>query len=118
LKYLIDIYRSGVNMSKQFAFILLFNVLVGLCFVFANIYFWQYLNGYLTWNNWNPLQIAIAHMIVTHGVASPAGTFIPIPNYPFILFWISTIGNLCLTAMILGKKESKQTKIYRENEQT
>ena len=94
-------------MSKRQVIVVaaIFNVLMIVAFIFSNIYIWGYLNGYLTRNEWSPLQIGIAHMTVIQGDAVPIGTFIPFPNYPFILFWASTVGNLVLIALVLRKPD-------------
>ncbi len=94
-------------MFKKLVPLILFDVLVGFSFVFSNSYFWNYLNGYLTRSEWSPLQISIAHMIVIHGDAVPAGLFTPIINYPFILFWIALVGNFVFVILVLRSKEKE-----------
>jgi len=104
-----DIAEWDTSMLKQLMPILLFNALVSLGYIFSNFYFWNLLNGYLTINDWNPFQIAIAHVIVTsNGQTAPAGTYFPLPNYPFILFWVSLVGNLCFFILALRNKEKKK----------
>lgn len=74
-------------MLKKLAPLLLFNSIVGLCFIIANTYIWDRLNGIFTYNSWNPFQVTIAQISVdTHGAVMPTGLFTPVPNYPFILF--------------------------------
>ena len=94
-------------MFKKLAPVLLFNAIIGLIFVLSNNYVWSILNGKLSWNEWSPFQIAIAPQIVYDGQTSPAGLFVPFPNYPFILFWVAMIGNLCFFILTLRSKETK-----------
>lgn len=101
-------------MLKRFAPILLFNILMALVFVFANISFWQHdLNGNLAMDSNNPLQIGYIRISYSNDLGNylnaPTGPLTQLVNYPYILFWISTIGNVCLAAILLRSKETKTT---------
>ena len=98
------------------ALVILFNILVSLGFISSNIYMWNYLKTEI--NDITPaayiekidaFQVSISHPYINDTVnLGPLPTVIP--NYPFILFWISTIGNLILItlALVLRNKASKQ----------
>ena len=96
-------------MLKKLVPILLFNVLVGICFVIANVNVWNNLNWEPTVNTWDALQIATVPVHVEQGRLVAALTFFPQPNYPFILFWISSVGNVCFFVLTLRNMEKKQS---------
>ena len=118
-------------MSKWIVFValvLVFNVLVGVGFVLANNMLWDYLNTQINEVGGNKgegnfvipfildsgLQVTVGHEFW-----SDNGTFVNlgprplgIPNYPYMLFWVSMLGNLVLigVAFALWKTDSEKRK--------
>ena len=92
--------------------IILFDILVSVPFIGTNWWIWQYLNGKITANFWGPFQIAIVPKTIVGGEVTTIGTYVPIPNYPFILFWFALVGNLVLVVLALrsNSKKSHQVK--------
>ncbi len=96
-------------MNKKLAALLLFDLSIGLLFLGTNWYIWNFINGKLTANNWGPLQIIAVPQTIIDGKAQVVGTYLPLTNYPFILFWVALIGNFAITAWLLaGKKKQDQ----------
>jgi hypothetical protein len=117
-------------MSKWHVFVALvviFNVLIGVAFVFSNIYMWDYLNTEINEMGGNKgqgnfvipyiqdfgLQVSIGHEFwADNGTAINLGP-IPtvIPNYPFILFLVSMLGNFVFItlALVLHKRKTWNT---------
>jgi len=108
----------GVFMSRRrvlITLIIFFNVLFSLSFIFSNIYMWNYLKTEI--NDKTPaayiedidaFQVSISHPYINDTAINLGPVPTVIPNYPFILFWISTIGNLFFILLILRSKETKQ----------
>ena len=102
-------------MSKWIVFIalvLVFNVVMGVGFVWASIDIINRINsGDLTAVLGNLLYIEIVHPVIIDGFLTypPTSPSNVIPNYPFILFWLSMLGNLGFIAyaVVLKNKESK-----------
>jgi len=97
-------------MSKIHKIILLavFDILVSIPFISSNWWIWQYLSGKITSNAWGPLQIAIVPKTIVGGQATTIGTFVPLPNYPFILFWVALAGNFAFFVLALRSSNKKQ----------
>jgi uncharacterized membrane protein len=123
-------------MSKWHLFIavaVIFNVLVGLGFVLASNYLFDYLNteinyvGYteqglyvIPHTRFSGFQVEISSSIYEDGQVVNLGP-LPrvIPNYPYILFWVSIIGNLVLIALVLVLHKTKRgTTTENKEEQT
>jgi hypothetical protein len=99
-------------MDRKLSIILLivfFDIFVSIPFIFSNLYIWDFLKGKLTANTWGPLAILIEQQHISGGEAVTIGTFVPIPNYPFILFWIALAGNFVLLVLALKNISMKQT---------
>ena len=104
--------------------IVFFNVLFGLSFIFSNIYMWNFLKteindktAYIEDTGFQVtayiedigFQVSISHPVYVNGTIVNLGPLpTVIPNYPFILFWISPIGNLFFILLILRSKETKR----------
>ena len=86
--------------QKIWAF-LVFDFLVGLAFIASNLYIWDYFAGKITVNTWGPLQISIAPQTIVNGHATTIVLVFPMPNYPFILFWVALVGNFILAFLAL-----------------
>ena len=84
-------------------------------FTFSNIYIWNFLNtqvnvgGYANGNfiapriQINGLQVTVGTDGWTStGIAIPTPLPISVPNYPFYVFWVATVGNLVLMAFALN----------------
>jgi hypothetical protein len=101
-------------MLKKLAPMLIFNVIIGLFFIFSNLYVWGFINStndlyHPTQVSIDPLQVSISHMLIQNGLIN-LGTFpLTFPNFPFILFWVALVGNICLFVLALRSKETKQT---------
>lgn len=97
-------------MSKINKIILLgvFDILVSFLFVASNWWIWQYLDGKITANAWGPLQIVIVPKTIVDGQATTIGLFLPLPNYPFILFWVALVGNFVFFVFALRSSNKKQ----------
>jgi len=98
-------------MLKKLAPIIIFNVLIGLVFVFSNIYIWGILNSQPeSWTQLrvSPFVITISHMYIPDNGPINLG---PLPtqilNYPFFVFWIALVGNICFAILALKSKEKK-----------
>ena len=93
--------------------IVFFNVLFGLSFIFSNIYMWNFLkteiNDKTAYIEDIGFQVSISHPVYVNGTIVNLGPLpTVVPNYPFILFWISPIGNLFFILLILRSKETKK----------
>jgi hypothetical protein len=97
------------------ACVVIFNVLMIVAFIFSNIYVWDFLdtqmkvggrleNGYwmIPFVQVTGLQVTVGFSAWTvNGVPIPIAPPISVPNYPFIVFWVSIMGNLILVAFAL-----------------
>ena len=93
------------KLGKSLLSAIVFDFIVGLFFVGSNAFIWDYLNWKITSNLWGPLTIGIAPQTIIDGRAVTVGTYVPIPNYPFILFWVALAGNLIIIALSARSKE-------------
>ena len=121
-------------MSKWIVFValvLVFNVLVGVGFVLANNMLWDYLNTQINEVGGNKgegnfvipfildsgLQVTVGHEFWSdNGTLVNLGPRpLGIPNYPYMLFWVSMLGNLVLigVAFTLWKTDSGRRKETR-----
>ena len=90
--------------------IVLFNIFVSLGFVFSNVYVRDFLYSETDVDSafsqiyFDFFKISVSnHPVFVDGVLSPSPLPRVIANFPFILFWISVIGNLILFAIVLRK---------------
>ena len=95
-------------MYKKLLPIAIFNILVSLVFIGSNLYLWNFLNGKISYNNWGPLQMGIVPKTIVSGEVTTIGLYSPIPNYPFILFWVAIIGNFVLAFLAIRSANKKQ----------
>ena len=57
------------------------------------------------------IQVTIGHNAWTSdGIAVPTALPISVPNYPFIVFWVTIAGNLGLIALLLRKLQKDKEK--------
>jgi hypothetical protein len=107
------------------AFVAIVNVLMIIAFIFSNIYLWDYLETEINERAGNQgqgnfivpyIQEIDFQISIGHEFWAENGTIVnlgPIPkavlNYPFILFWVSVVGNLVLIALVLTKKVHEKT---------
>ncbi len=95
----------------QLILILFFNIIVALIFIGSNVNFWDSLNnygtGYYSQQKWGPISIDISGFAFLQSGPKLA-LYSSYLNSPFILFWVSTLGNLFFVLWILFKKETKQ----------
>lgn len=101
-------------MIKKLAPMLIFNILVCLFFILSNNYIWGFINStndiyHPTQVSINPFQVSISHMINQNGMINLGPVPSVVPNYPFILFWVAIIGNICFFILALRSKETKKT---------
>ncbi len=105
---------------QMIMYVALFNVLMIVAFIFSNFIVWDYLNTEINLNSSHSpngggaivpsIGINGFTIQVGHAGWTKDGTMIPMPaptsilNYPFIVFWITLIGNLILIALILRKQ--------------
>ncbi len=91
-------------MSKWFAVLILFNIIIGIAFILSNYLIWNTVNqpSYYS-TEWGPINIEIVPKPSINGEPVPQTAFL-IFNYPFWLFWIAIIGNLSLVALMLRKQ--------------
>jgi hypothetical protein len=105
-------------MSKWHVFIALvviFNVLLSVGFVLASNYLFDYLNTeigdvvyteqglyVIPYIHFRGFQVEISHDYYENGQVVNLGPLpAVIPNYPYILFWVSMLGNLLFVALAL-----------------
>ena len=94
-------------------------------FIFSNIYMWDFLNTQINKQGGRQvngvyvipfiqvtgLQVTIGHNAWTSdGIAVPTALPISVPNYPFIVFWVTIAGNLGLIALLLRKLQKDKEK--------
>ncbi|MEJ2363956.1 MAG: hypothetical protein P8017_04615 [Deltaproteobacteria bacterium] len=107
------------------AVVVIFNVVLSVGFVLASNYLFDYLNteigdvGYtdqglyvIPYIRFSGFQVNISHDIYENGQVVNLGTLSTvIPNYPYILFWASTLGNIILitTTLFLYKTKTSRT---------
>ena len=85
--------------------LIIFDILIGLLFVFSNLLVWDFLNGKLTTNMWGAYEITIIPQTIVNGTTTVIGTYSGKLNYPFILFWIALVGNSIISVFILRTKK-------------
>ncbi len=108
-------------MSKIPSLMIPFNVVMLVAFIFANIYIWDFLNTQINLNSShepngntvvpiiqiNGLQVTVDHVGWTSdGIMIPMPLPAAVPNYPFILFWVATIGNILFAVAILRRRRT------------
>jgi len=106
-------------LPKTLAFMILFNVLIGIAFVFSNIYIWGFVNNISSQGshdgngttipiiNINALQVTGGTVGWTsEGIQIPRPLPTIIPNYPFFIFWVAMIGNLVFAVLIMKSKKA------------
>ena len=106
-------------MSKILALMILFNVLMGIAFIFSNIYIWDFINNLTSKAshdssgttipiiNINSLQVTGGAVGWTsEGIQIPRPLPTIIPNYPFFIFWVAMIGNLVFAVLIMKSKKA------------
>ena len=97
-------------MSKPFVLIILFNVILGVLFVFSNYRIWDTVNQLpYTSPSWGPMDVHYVPRFFVNGEFILEQRVVLLFNYPFWLFWIAMIGNLVLMALILGKQKKQYT---------
>ncbi len=108
-------------MSKIPALMIVFNVVMLVAFIFANIYIWDFLNTQINLNSTHEpngntvvpiiqidgLQVSVDHIGWTSdGILIPMPLPAVVPNYPFILFLVATIGNILFAVAILRRRRT------------
>jgi hypothetical protein len=106
-----------------FALALIFNVLMGVGYVLASSNLYDYLEaemnelGYTEQGLYviphiliNGFQVEISHTYYENGQVVNLGPLpTVVPNYPYLLFWVSMIGNLVFVALALVLHKSKSS---------
>ena len=108
-------------MSKRIiAYVAIFNVLMIAAFIFSNIYMWDFLNTNINKQGGRQengiyvipfiqetgLQVTIGHDAWTNdGIPVPTALPISVLNYPFIVFWVSIVGNMVLIVLVFKKAD-------------
>src|SRR5512138_808173 len=99
-------------MSKWFILMILFNVLLGIFFVFSNYSIWNNINPLrYTSPNWNPLHVSYVPRFVENGEFVYVQTVVVLSNYPFWLFWVAMIGNIIFAFLIQAPLKKHKTKV-------
>ena len=100
-------------MSRQLKVIVLVNIVIAVLFCHFNYGNWILLNdenvGLPIKSEWSPIWIHVSprvNMIPREPNQPPDYTSVMFPNYPLMLFWLSTIINLYL---IIKLQKSKET---------
>lgn len=96
-------------MSRQFAFMVIINVILAGAFLFANYSVWDTVNqtSYSS-TDWGPFHVTVVPKnAVDGGVAVPQVAF-SIFNSPFWVFWVAVAVNLYFLYMLQRTKERKQ----------
>jgi len=100
-------------MSRQLEVIVLVNIVIALLFCHFNYGNWILLNdervGLPIKSEWSPIWIHVqpkTSMIAREPNQMPDFTSVMFPNYPLMLFWLSTILNLYF---IIKLQKSKET---------
>ncbi len=94
-------------MPKILGYMILFNVLIGVAFVFSNYYIWNRLDDYqISPAHWNPMTVAWVPAMVQNGMYIQIETVIVLNNYPFWLFWIAMTGNTLSAILIYRSKKT------------
>jgi hypothetical protein len=96
-----------LNGKETLTLIAIFDIIVGFAFIASNWYIWDYINGKLAVNVWGPFQVVTVLKEIAGGQAVTIGTFIPIPNYSFLLFWVALAGNFVLVALAFRADRKK-----------
>jgi hypothetical protein len=96
-------------MDGKIAVLVIFDILVSIFFIASNLWIWQYVNGQITLNSLSPFQWSMIPQTIIGGKAETIGTFFPLPNYPFILFWIALIGNFILAFLAMRSNNKRKS---------
>ena len=99
-------------------YVAIFNVLMIIAFLFSNIYMWGYLNTEINEKSGNKgqgnfvipyilymngFEVTIGHDYWSDNLVNLGPIPTGIPNFPFIIFWVSIVGNLVLIALLLRR---------------
>jgi hypothetical protein len=95
-------------MSRQLKVIILVNIVVAVLFCYFNYGNWTLLNdervGLPIHSEWGPIWIHVQPKPIG---TSDSFTSVIFPNYPLMLFWLSTIMNLYFIIKLQKTKETK-----------
>jgi len=93
----------------------LFNILLCLFFVYSNFSLWQIFRERIVSSAWNPLEITLLfHYHFPDGTYSSLAGISVYANFPFMLFWVSTIVNLCFMLSIYKSKEKPSKELAQK----
>jgi len=107
-----------VPKKQTIGYIVVFNVLIIVAYVFSSIYLWDFLSTQINQQGGRQengiyiipfiqitgLQLTVGHDAWTSdGIVVPTALPISVPNYLFMVFWIAIIGNLIFMAVLLRK---------------
>jgi hypothetical protein len=112
--------------------VVIFNVLIGVAFVSSNISMWDYLNTQINEVGGNKgqgsfvtsyIEISGFQVTVGHEFWSDNGTRVNlgpvskgVTNYPYILFWVSMVGNLVFIASALALHKTGLSTLLKKME--
>ena len=115
-----------------FALAFIFNVLMGVSFVFANNSTWDFI---ITEIDYDPskigdnslqvvpyiiisdFEVSVGHSIYFNGTIGNLGPLPKvIPNYPYILFWICMVGNFFIIILTLAVYEVNFSRLLKKME--
>ena len=102
--------KYGEFVSRAVAWIIFFNVMLGVAFVFSSYYIWYSLEEYpYTTAHWSPFTVSYVQRNLVDGELVSITAIRFIPNYPFWLFWVAMAVNLYFIVRLErsgGKKSS------------
>ena len=99
-------------MSPLLKAVLILNILLCASFVIANYAQWQLFTtdneATFVVSFWNPLSLTTTHRACINGEIAYETGFTIYPNYPFLLFWVSTIANVFFIVKVIRDKENSK----------
>ncbi len=100
-----------MSKNKLIALVFVFNVLMALAFVYSNSSLWDSVSTTyptMTASQWSPFSIHVMYYHYADGTISVVQGIFLYFNYPFWLFWVTMMGNLVFTALILRRQPSQE----------
>lgn len=94
-------------MSRTLVLMILFNVVLGVLFVFSNYSIWTAVNQLpYTSPSWGPMSVHFVPRDFVNGGFIYAQLVVNLFNYPFWLFWVAIVGNILFAILIQRSKDT------------
>ena len=113
-----------------FALALIFNVAMGMSFVFANNSMWDFITLEIDYDPSrvaedshvvpyiiiSDFEVSVGHSIYSNGTRHGGPLPEVIPNYPYMLFWVCMVGNFVIIVLALILYEVNFSRLLKKME--